>query len=771
MSLYDDAGMISLPTGAAGKDNKLYNIKPVEKLKAEELVTNGTFEDNDSEAAWIKVNSPTISGNQVRLQAAGGASPKRIYQTGVLEGGKTYKLSINVVELKSGKLRIGTGYSSNRITKSTPISTPGNYSFVFLNSSGEDDEDWVFILSDDESSDYDITFDNVSVKEVEQEAKDFQFTRSSNLTATRVGPGGLIEKGRENVFTYSNKFDDSSWLNLNFDALITEASVTGYDGGSDAWELECNTTDATGAAIFKGSLSSVGDKIHTFSVYAKAGTTNYMRLNLSGSGNVVFDLSGDGAVDSETANMIGAIEKIGSSGWHRCSATNKAGATTFTGAYIYVYAQDGSDISTTVGDNIYIQDSQLELGLVATDYMYSGDTTGKAGILEDEPRFDHTGGGCPGLLLESQSINLVTYSEYAGGFTTNGTGTVTDNHSTSPEGVKNAFQLSDSGSSAYYRIEENITVAAENVGDHTLSVFIKKTTGSLSHYAGVQLDATKKYVIVDTTNGTANEHSGIDNENDSFSVEDFSDDYWRVIITNDLASAANYRVALWPAISSNGTTISSSATGSNVFYGFQLEKGTFVTSYIPNHGTSGGATRVRDDVGVLSNSTTDGLTNGYNTTIYCKFKLLADDRSIITGLVNYYPPVTGVQNDPRVLLYTGASSAGTFKARLQYRMGNTGDNDQIIETPGTYNVGDEVKAIARITDYDITLFVNGTKFTFADHPTTATAGRAFKKSISGATLNGLDLTYSTTAAHHEVYEVITFPKALTDDECEDLTTL
>ena len=43
MSLYDDAGLISLPTGAAGKDGTLYNIKPVEKLKATELVTNGDF--------------------------------------------------------------------------------------------------------------------------------------------------------------------------------------------------------------------------------------------------------------------------------------------------------------------------------------------------------------------------------------------------------------------------------------------------------------------------------------------------------------------------------------------------------------------------------------------------------------------------------------------------------------------------------------------------------------------------------------------------------
>ena len=51
--------------------------------------------------------------------------------------------------------------------------------------------------------------------------------------------------------------------------------------------------------------------------------------------------------------------------------------------------------------SIYIQDAQVEIGLAATDYIESGATTGKAGLLEDEPRFDYSGGAtCPSLLLE-----------------------------------------------------------------------------------------------------------------------------------------------------------------------------------------------------------------------------------------------------------------------------------------------------------------------------------------------------------------------------------
>jgi hypothetical protein len=41
---------------------------------------------------------------------------------------------------------------------------------------------------------------------------DFTFSRGSNLAATRVGPTGLIEKGRENLFLQSNTFSSGAWV-------------------------------------------------------------------------------------------------------------------------------------------------------------------------------------------------------------------------------------------------------------------------------------------------------------------------------------------------------------------------------------------------------------------------------------------------------------------------------------------------------------------------------------------------------------------------------
>ena len=91
--------------------------------------------------------------------------------------------------------------------------------------------------------------------------------------------------------------------------------------------------------------------------------------------------------------------------------------------------------------HIYIQDAQLEAGLVATDYIETTSSTAQAGILEDMPRLDYSGGAsCPALLLEPQRTNVLPYSEYFNGWTQLNTISA-DNSATSPEGVQNAAKL------------------------------------------------------------------------------------------------------------------------------------------------------------------------------------------------------------------------------------------------------------------------------------------------------------------------------------------
>ncbi len=153
-----------------------------------------------------------------------------------------------------------------------------------------------------------ITIDNVSVKEVVVGDGDFTFSRGSNLTATRVDSNGLIEKGRENLLLQSNQFD-TTWTTSNSSGT---SGQSGYDGSSDAWLL---SKSGANGRIQQSSISTNG--VSTFSVYAKANTSNYIVIQFQ-STFAYFDLT-TGLSQNETSGIISATSTAIGNGWYRCS--------------------------------------------------------------------------------------------------------------------------------------------------------------------------------------------------------------------------------------------------------------------------------------------------------------------------------------------------------------------------------------------------------------------------------------------------------------------
>ena len=189
------------------------------------------------------------------------------------------------------------------------------------------------------------------------------------------------------------------------------------------------------------------------------------------------------------------------------------------------------------------------------------------------PRISYDSNGDNGhILLEPTSTNLITYSEDFSQWT-NVSARLTPNQS-SPDGSYNAYIVEDDNPSSYERVDETITTVASS---HTFSVFIKKKTSAVSSYGGIQMGTGFSYVIFDSYNGTYNQQSNTNY--DSIEVENFSSDWWRLKLTATLTTST--RVALWGAISHNGTSISPSATGSETYFGAQLEELSYATSYIP----------------------------------------------------------------------------------------------------------------------------------------------------------------------------------------------
>ena len=200
----------------------------------------------------------------------------------------------------------------------------------------------------------------------------------------------------------------------------------------------------------------------------------------------------------------------------------------------------------------------------------------------------------------NKTSNLIRYSE---DFTQWGkveSPTTTASSTIAPDGSTNAYEITDNTSSAYARVRSN-TVAMS--GDYIGSVYIKKTTGSLAHYPGFDIGSPGHYIIVDTTNGTAVDTGS---HYSDITVTSYNDDWWRVSAKSNKTGAA-YAMRIWPAISSNGTSISTSATGSNTFWGAQVEKASAIGPYVYT-----GATAQTSDVLLPAGLTTGRDITGVN---------------------------------------------------------------------------------------------------------------------------------------------------------------
>lgn len=531
----------------------------------------------------------------------------------------------------------------------------------------------------------------------DQTRADFTFSRGSNLSATRIGPSGLIEKGRENVLLQSNSFD-TTWSSIN----TTEASgQSGYDGTNDAWLL----TKSAASARVQQSISQSG--VQTYSVYAKAGTLDFVMLN-NGTVSQWYDLSnGTIGTNSSSANTIDAnIEDIGN-GWYRCSLTFNSSITV-----VRIYpSQADNDVSGTSG-NIYIQDAQLEKGLVSTPYIETGATTAQAGILEDMPRINYDANGENGaLLLEPSRTNILENSEYILGSDWNQLGgalTIAQNTSDtlSPEGKYNAGKITLSSATNRYFASKGYNLGGLN--NVSGSVYLKSDGA----------DITGKLAFF---NGTAGDVITITNE------------WQRFEINKTAANSTEYF-----GLDFRGSGHSTS--GVVYCYGWQLENNsTYVSSYIPTHGAA--VTRASDGTPLTPANTFSSLSS------FTWFFELSRN---------------GFGSDTAQDAMTLRNAAGTEQIRIhfetpskQIRFRDALNSYATIGTNHTLTANESVKCCLVSDGTDMKAFFNGSQsgsdYTIVTQP-------------------DVDRVYLNSKGF-QLSELIVFDEALSDAECVTLTTL
>ena len=305
----------------------------------------------------------------------------------------------------------------------------------------------------------------------------------------------------------------------------------------------------------------------------------------------------DGSVLSyfNQSDIIGdaVINSVGGD-WYRISI-----ACSTTTSDIRFYVSDSGGTSSAIGSFIYIQDAQLEQGLVATDYIETGASTAQAGILENTPRFDYSGGAtCPSLLLEPSRTNGILQSEYFNSWTKVNVN-ITDNNTTSPEGLQNAGKITPDTTNSFHYLD----TSAVNINSNgTASVYAK--AGGYNKIA-LRSYFDGRFATFNLNDGTLGNYNTA-----SASIEDVGNGWYRCSLNENISSSYGAQIFVMEDGSTNPTAAYQGDNIKSVYlYGFQLEpSASYPTSYIPTYGVS--QTRAVEICGDAGDATTFNSTEG-----------------------------------------------------------------------------------------------------------------------------------------------------------------
>jgi hypothetical protein len=224
----------------------------------------------------------------------------------------------------------------------------------------------------------------------------------------------------------------------------------------------------------------------------------------------------------------------------------------------------------------------------------SATVVNKAGLIETvgsgEPRIDFSNDVNGALLLEPTRTNLITKSEDIEGFSQKTNVTITNNQTTSPNGNINASNVIPINVNGIHEFQNALISFISGV-DYTVSAFVKANgydyfSIKFASTLGVFSDDLAWFNVSNGTIGTISPNI------DGTSIEDYGNGWYKITATQQANATGNGKIFLGISNADNTPIFLGNGSSGIYVWGYQLEQGSYATSYIPTQGSA--VTRVAD---------------------------------------------------------------------------------------------------------------------------------------------------------------------------------
>ncbi len=364
----------------------------------------------------------------------------------------------------------------------------------------------------------------------------------------------------------------------------------------------------------------------------------------------------------------------------------------------------------------------------------------KQGLIEvvgkDKLRIDYTDSSNGVALLEPSRTNLITYSnDFTDSSWLKTDTAITSNSTISPDGSLNGAKLNENTvSNTKFRLRSSSYVTT---GTNTLSVFAK---ASERNWIRLRENAqTGVFAFFDLKNGVVGQSTA-----DNSFMEYYGNGWYRCSITDVLTSVSiDVRIA-----EADGVDTYNGVIGNGVYvYGFQIEQGSYPTSYIPTSGST--VTRAADVANGAGNSE---VFNDSEGVLFAETSILAND-----GTFKFISLSNDNTNHQNVVWIYYRSDANQINFRVV--AGGSSSFDDI------YTIGNatlNAKLALKYKENDFSAWVNGFEVL------TDNSGSTFAE----GTLKTLEFNRpdDVNNFYGKAKEIGVYDTALTDAELEALTS-